>query len=122
MQFQDAIAATLRAERAARKLSMDKLAELSGVSRATIVRLESGTRHGDLVQFYKIATAMGMTGSELLRRAEQRQAEGDAPPSEQRAAAALITERLRQRESDGHQLGRITQTEDMRSGSRRRKP
>jgi transcriptional regulator with XRE-family HTH domain len=115
VEFRAAVAATLRAERAAARMTTQRLAELSGVSRATIVRLETGSRHGDLDQFYKIAAALGMTGSELLRKAEDRQQSGE-PPSNARAvadkaAAARIAERLDNRERDGYEFGRITEAE-----------
>ena len=66
----DSIAATLRAERARARLTMDELAERSGLSKSTIVRLEAGRRAPDTDQLAQLAAVFGLKVSEILRAAE----------------------------------------------------
>lgn len=53
-----AVAAHLRAERARAQLKQSELAELSGLSVATIIRLENGQRGMTLSQLFAIAGAL----------------------------------------------------------------
>lgn len=67
-----AVAATIRAERAARGWTQDQLAEKSGVSRPTIARFELGERVPDVMQLYRLAAAFGLHTSALIEAAERR--------------------------------------------------
>lgn len=65
------IATTLHAARLARGLSPAALAELSGVSRAMIGKIERGEAQPTAALLGRLAGALGMTLSELVARAEQ---------------------------------------------------
>lgn len=67
-----AIAATVRAERAAKDWTQQELARHSGVSYGSVRRIEEGTRAADVAQADRLARAFGMTLTELLHLAEQR--------------------------------------------------
>lgn len=64
------LATTLHAARRSRGLSAGALAELSGVSRAMIGKIERGTAQPTAALLGKLAGALGMTLSELVARAE----------------------------------------------------
>jgi transcriptional regulator with XRE-family HTH domain len=68
-----AIATTLLAARQARGLSGGALADRSGVSRAMISKIERGETQPTAVLLSRLASALGMTLSELVARAEQDQ-------------------------------------------------
>lgn len=68
----EAVAATLRAERAAADLSQRQVAEASGLSPQTVMRLERAERSPTVVQLVVLASVFGLSASELMRRAEQR--------------------------------------------------
>lgn len=67
-----ALSQTLKAERAAAGLSLDELAARSGLSRSTVVRLDSGARSIRTDQLAFICAALGLRMSEFIRRAEER--------------------------------------------------
>jgi len=64
------LAAALQAARQARGLSVSALAELAGVSRAMIGKIERGDAQPTAVLLARLAGALGMTLSELVARAE----------------------------------------------------
>lgn len=66
------ISAQIRAERAAAGLTQAELGRRSGLPRLTVMRLESGARVPDATQLDRIAKALGLAASELVRRAEER--------------------------------------------------
>lgn len=64
------LAATLQAARLDQKLSANALAEMSGVSRAMIGKIERGEAQPTAVLLSRLSAALGMTLSELVARAE----------------------------------------------------
>lgn len=70
--FSDALAAQIRAERAAAQWSQAELSRRSGVSRVSIIRIERGERVADTTQMVRFAQAFGLPLVEFVRRAEQR--------------------------------------------------
>lgn len=64
------LAATVQAARTARDLSVNALAERSGVSRAMIGKIERGEAQPTAVLLGRLSGALGMTLSELVARAE----------------------------------------------------
>lgn len=67
-----ALAAVLRGERAAKRLSLDQLAASSQVSRRTLIRLLNAERTMGLEQAAAIAAALGLRLPDALERAEER--------------------------------------------------
>ncbi|GAB2553050.1 helix-turn-helix domain-containing protein [Kribbella endophytica] len=70
-QLSASLAATLQAARHDRDLSVNALAERSGVSRAMIGKIERGEAQPTAVLLGRLSGALGMTLSELVARAEQ---------------------------------------------------
>lgn len=66
-----ALAASLQAARLDRGLSVNALAELSGVSRAMIGKVERGQAQPTAALLGRLSGALGMTLSELVARAEE---------------------------------------------------
>ena len=64
------LAATVRAARASRGLSVSALAERSGVSRAMIAKIERGEVQPTAALLGRLSGALGMTLSELIARSE----------------------------------------------------
>jgi transcriptional regulator with XRE-family HTH domain len=64
------LAAALQAARKTRGLSVSALAERAGVSRAMIAKIEHGEAQPTAVLLARLASALGMTLSELVARAE----------------------------------------------------
>ncbi|TDO49402.1 helix-turn-helix protein [Kribbella sp. VKM Ac-2527] len=64
------LASTVQAARVARELSVNALAERSGVSRAMIGKIERGEAQPTAVLLGRLSGALGMTLSELVARAE----------------------------------------------------
>ena len=67
-----ALAAILRAERAAQRLSIADLVAHMGISKSTVIRLLAGDRAIDVAHLAAFAEAFGMDPAELMRSAEQR--------------------------------------------------
>lgn len=78
------IAAALRATRIARDLSVNALAERSGVSRAMIAKIERGDAQPTAVLLGRLTAALGLTLSELFARTE-----GETPRLARRADQAV---------------------------------
>lgn len=70
--FAAAIAAQLRAERAAAGLTIEDLSALSGASRSSVFRYLSGARDIGVGSLFAITQAMGLSVAEFTRRAEDR--------------------------------------------------
>src|SRR5258706_10023335 len=64
------LAATVRATRASRDMSVAALAEASGVSRAMIGKIERGEVQPTAALLGRLSAALGSTLSELIARAE----------------------------------------------------
>jgi transcriptional regulator with XRE-family HTH domain len=64
------LAATVRDARAAQDLSVNALAERSGVSRAMIAKIERAEVQPTAALLWKLSAALGLTLSELIARAE----------------------------------------------------
>lgn len=67
-----ATADTIRAERAAARLSQAQVAELAGIPRTTYVRYETGERKPNIAQVAAIAQALNVPFSSFIRRIEER--------------------------------------------------
>lgn len=70
-----AVAAQVRAERAAKGWTLDSLAAKSGVPKRTLIRLVKTERAFDVAQLAAIAEALDITMSEFLSRADARLSE-----------------------------------------------
>lgn len=68
----EAVAATLRAERAAASMTQAELAKRAGLGYQTVIRLEKGTRSPTVEQLARLCSALGLSMSELVERAERR--------------------------------------------------
>lgn len=66
MEIRKRVGALIRAHRELRELSQEKLAHESGVHRTYVSSLERGLRNPTVEVLHKIASAMGLTVSELL--------------------------------------------------------
>jgi XRE family transcriptional regulator, regulator of sulfur utilization len=60
------VGARVRAERAKRHLTQQRLAELTGIKRPNIARLERGTHATSLATLERVAAALGVTVAELI--------------------------------------------------------
>lgn len=70
--WSDAVAAQIRAERAAKGWTQDQMIERSGIPRSTYIRLEKGIRVADATQMARVCGALGLRLSEFWVRVEQR--------------------------------------------------
>lgn len=70
--YQGAVAAQLRAERAASGLTIDDLTARTTLGRASVFRYLSGERDIKMSALFELANALGVSVGELIRRAEQR--------------------------------------------------
>lgn len=67
-----AIAAELRAERAAKRLTIDELSDKSGIPRRTLLRLLAAERHINVDQLAGLAVGLGVSQSDLFARGAAR--------------------------------------------------
>ena len=67
-----AVAAALRAERAASQLTQKEVAAKSRLGYQTVMRLEKGERSPNVEQLAALCSVYGLTISELIERAEGR--------------------------------------------------
>lgn len=74
--WSQAVAAQIRAERAAANLTQAEMIDLTGLSRSTYIRLEKGEHVSDVSQLARICGALRMPLSEFLMRVERRDPEG----------------------------------------------
>lgn len=70
--FSDAVARTVRAERAAARMTQAQMIEATGLSRSTLVRIESGAHVADTTEVAKICGALGLGLAEFFHRVESR--------------------------------------------------
>lgn len=63
----EALRLELSRQRAARGWTYDQLAEKSGVTRRTLIAIETGTTHGRLDSWHRIAQALDLEIGELLK-------------------------------------------------------
>ncbi|MFC9764636.1 helix-turn-helix domain-containing protein [Rhodococcus jostii] len=70
-EIRSKLGAELRAARARRGYSQEKLAALSGISRNAIVRFESGERSIDVVRLFALAEALRVNPGDLLDAAQR---------------------------------------------------
>ena len=71
-EFGRALAAQLRAEKAASGLTQDQIAESVGLSKMTIRRYLGGERPVDIPHFVELANTFGLSLDELIRRSKER--------------------------------------------------
>lgn len=71
-EWSSAIAAQIRAERAALGVTQVELLTRANLPKSTYIRIETGERAPDVTQVAKIAGALGMSVSTLIQRAEER--------------------------------------------------
>ena len=82
-----AVAAQLRAERAAASMTIDELARRSHVSKNALLNVLNGKRTADVSQLDSICRALGVRLIDLFVRAEERLvAERDHPADESHAS------------------------------------
>ncbi len=74
-----AVAAELRAERAAQNLTVQQLAERSEVPYPSLRRYLAAERHIDVSVLHALANALGTTSGELISAAEERMRRGARP-------------------------------------------
>jgi transcriptional regulator with XRE-family HTH domain len=82
--LQAAFGQAVRRARNARKVSQEKLAELSEINRTYMGDVERGERNLALKNMSKIARALGLRLSQLLRAMEEELAENSNTPSTRR--------------------------------------
>jgi len=71
-EWSNAIAAQIRAERAAAGITQVELFSRANLPKSTYIRIETGKRAPDMTQVAKIAHALGIPVSVLIQRAEGR--------------------------------------------------
>jgi transcriptional regulator with XRE-family HTH domain len=71
-KLETALAATFKGERNAAGLSLDQMAEATGLNRQVYYRLETGQRHASMAQIEKVADALGVTVAWLIKDASDR--------------------------------------------------
>jgi len=73
--WSDAVAAQVRAERAAAGWTQMEMVRRAGLSRSTYMRIERGTHIADTSELAHICAAVGIPLSEFFRRVENRHPE-----------------------------------------------
>lgn len=79
--LQVAFGRAIRRKRKARKISQEKLAELSEINRTYMGDVERGERNLALQNMSKIARALGLRLSQLVRAMEEELKKPSHPPS-----------------------------------------
>ena len=74
-----AIAAELRAERSAQRITFDALADLTKISKRTLLRVFGGERHITSAYLETICEELGLPMSVIVKRAERRLDHVDTP-------------------------------------------
>jgi hypothetical protein len=72
LSLNDAVAEVLRAERVARRISLDDVAERSHIPRVSVQRYLAGKRAIDVVKLDTLASALDLTAEEVLAEARRR--------------------------------------------------
>lgn len=74
MQFKkEAVGQVVRGIRRERHLSQEVLSGLAGIARTHLTMIENGTKQPNLETIWKLADALDLPPSELVRRIEQYQ-------------------------------------------------
>lgn len=68
----DAVAATIRAERAAAELTQSDMQDRAGIPKQTYIRIEKGQRVVDVTQLAHICAALGLTLEQFMARVGER--------------------------------------------------
>ena len=72
MQFdKNAVGQTIRSLRKGKKLSQDVLSGLAGIARSHLSMIENGSKQANFETIWRIALALNMRPSELVKRMEQ---------------------------------------------------
>lgn len=72
MQFdKNAVGQTIRSLRKEKKLSQDVLSGLAGIARSHLSMIENGSKQANFETIWRIALALNMRPSELVKRVEQ---------------------------------------------------
>ncbi len=72
MQFDNrAVGQVIRQRRQKRRLSQETLSGLAGIARTHLTMIENGTKQPNLETVWRIAQALDMSASELIRLVEQ---------------------------------------------------
>ncbi|TFD27474.1 helix-turn-helix domain-containing protein [Cryobacterium cryoconiti] len=74
-RFNEAVAAQLRAERAAKGMTIDQLVAVSGISKSQVLRLVHGKRDIDMRDIASLTQALGLDPVTLISRAQARMAD-----------------------------------------------
>jgi len=74
-QLLDVLSGRLRARRLDRRLSLDRLAALSDVSKGLLVQLENGEANPSIATLCKVAAALGVSVADLVQASDQHAAE-----------------------------------------------
>src|SRR5439155_19774469 len=69
------VSGRLRARRRDRRLSLDRLAALSDVSKGLLVQIENGEANPSIATLCKVASALGVSAADLVQMSEQHPAE-----------------------------------------------
>ena len=72
MDLRDVFAANLRRLRHAKGMSQEELADVAGVNRTYVSKLETGATYAGLEVIGKLADALKIDATELLRRPTKR--------------------------------------------------
>lgn len=70
--YSDAVAATIKGERAAAGLHQRDMIERTGISRSTYIRIEAGTHVADTTEVARICAALGLGFADFFHRVELR--------------------------------------------------
>lgn len=72
MQFdKNAVGQTIRSLRKEKRLSQDVLSGLAGIARSHLSMIENGSKQANFETIWRIALALNMRPSELVKRIEQ---------------------------------------------------
>jgi transcriptional regulator with XRE-family HTH domain len=74
-QLLDVVSARIRDRRKDRRLSLDRLAALAGVSKGMLVQIENGQANPSIATLCKVATALGASVADLVQVSGQHPAE-----------------------------------------------
>lgn len=88
----EAVAAVLRSERSAQKLTLDELATATAIPRVSLQRYLAGTRAMDVDQLASIAKALRLDVAEVLADAQRRLARSAAPSVTMRPVDAPVAD------------------------------
>lgn len=73
MQFDNnAVGQTIRSLRKEKQLSQDVLSGLAGIARSHLSMIENGSKQANFETIWRIALALNMRPSELVKRIEQK--------------------------------------------------